>query len=300
VVRAAGAASGVTVILSHERERHILTYLEPSPSCDRGSHLEYLASARHFHMSSLFLQRALAPRVHEVFQHMKNAGLTTSLDTNDDPDGPLGGRAGRDSTLVDILLQYEREADEDGARDDFGDRSGRALRAGGRTVVVKLLGRREQWRSQDASDSPRPRRTWQVVDPVGAGDSFDAGFLHQFLRGGDLQTCLVLWESCGAFSGHRQRWHGSVPRLKRNARIFREARAFRCRDNGRRPRCNRDRRRKASGGGKRAIDHATAGATVRLLCQLSYSQPQRMIILASHGGGENVPTTDRRDAWSYS
>jgi len=40
----------------------------------------------------------------------------------------------------------------------------------------------------------------QVVDPVGAGDSFDAGFLHQFVRGADLQTCLVYGSLCGAFS----------------------------------------------------------------------------------------------------
>jgi len=30
-----------------------------------------------------------------------------------------------------------------------------------------------------------------AVDAVGAGDSFDAGFLHEYLRGSDLQTCLA-------------------------------------------------------------------------------------------------------------
>jgi sugar/nucleoside kinase (ribokinase family) len=39
-----------------------------------------------------------------------------------------------------------------------------------------------------------------VIDPVGAGDSFDAGFLHQFLRGADLATCLAYGNLCGAFS----------------------------------------------------------------------------------------------------
>ncbi len=39
-----------------------------------------------------------------------------------------------------------------------------------------------------------------VVDPIGAGDSFDAGFLHQFLRGADLTTCLTYGNMCGAFS----------------------------------------------------------------------------------------------------
>jgi sugar/nucleoside kinase (ribokinase family) len=39
-----------------------------------------------------------------------------------------------------------------------------------------------------------------VIDPIGAGDSFDAGFLHQFLRGEDLATCLAYGNLCGAFS----------------------------------------------------------------------------------------------------
>jgi sugar/nucleoside kinase (ribokinase family) len=45
-----------------------------------------------------------------------------------------------------------------------------------------------------------PAANVQVVDPVGAGDSFGAGFLHRFLRGGDLQTCLAYGNLCGAFS----------------------------------------------------------------------------------------------------
>jgi sugar/nucleoside kinase (ribokinase family) len=40
----------------------------------------------------------------------------------------------------------------------------------------------------------------EVVDPVGAGDSFDAGFLHQFLSGADLADCLTYGNLCGAFS----------------------------------------------------------------------------------------------------
>src|SRR5262249_33617727 len=38
------------------------------------------------------------------------------------------------------------------------------------------------------------------VDPVGAGDSFDAGFLARHLQGADLQTCLAWGNLAGAFS----------------------------------------------------------------------------------------------------
>jgi sugar/nucleoside kinase (ribokinase family) len=42
-----------------------------------------------------------------------------------------------------------------------------------------------------------------AVDPVGAGDSFDAGFLHQYVRGADLNTCLKNGNLAGALSTTR-------------------------------------------------------------------------------------------------
>jgi sugar/nucleoside kinase (ribokinase family) len=40
----------------------------------------------------------------------------------------------------------------------------------------------------------------EFFDPVGAGDSFDAGFLSQFVQGKDLPTCLLWGNLAGAFS----------------------------------------------------------------------------------------------------
>src|SRR5208337_1469926 len=41
------------------------------------------------------------------------------------------------------------------------------------------------------------------VDTVGAGDSFDAGFLHEYVRGSDLPTFLAFGNMAGAFSTTR-------------------------------------------------------------------------------------------------
>ena len=85
-------ATGVTLILPHGRERHILTY--PGTMANlrlRDLDLEYLKSAKHFHLSSLFLQHSLEPDVPALFKELKGAGLTISLDTNDDPSGEWGG-----------------------------------------------------------------------------------------------------------------------------------------------------------------------------------------------------------------
>jgi len=41
------------------------------------------------------------------------------------------------------------------------------------------------------------------VDTVGAGDSFDAGFLHEYVRGGDIAQCLAGGNAAGARSTTR-------------------------------------------------------------------------------------------------
>ena len=42
-----------------------------------------------------------------------------------------------------------------------------------------------------------------AIDAVGAGDSFDAGFLSQYIRGGDIETCLAYGNISGALSTTR-------------------------------------------------------------------------------------------------
>jgi sugar/nucleoside kinase (ribokinase family) len=38
------------------------------------------------------------------------------------------------------------------------------------------------------------------VDAVGAGDSFDAGFIHQYIRGVKIEDCLKFGNIAGALS----------------------------------------------------------------------------------------------------
>src|SRR5205823_3614994 len=89
------------------------------------------------HMSSLFLQRQLLPDAPELFRRMKSAGLTTSLDTNDDPDDRWDGVLEQILPHVDILLPNEREAMKISRADDVEtalSRLGQTVK----TVVVKL------------------------------------------------------------------------------------------------------------------------------------------------------------------
>ena len=194
--------TGVTVILPLGKNRQILTY--PGTTFDlQYAHLDldYLRSASHFHLSSFFLLRALRPRLPELFSQLKRAGLTASLDTNDDPEDRWASDIQSVLKNVDIFLPNEREACKITHTSDVE----RALDALSRlvpTVVIKC-GVQGVLAKQNGRRFQVPPLSVKVVDPVGAGDSFNAGFLHQFLRGADLETCLHFGNLTAALSTTR-------------------------------------------------------------------------------------------------
>jgi sugar/nucleoside kinase (ribokinase family) len=194
--------TGLTVILHHEQWRNILTYSGTiAETCWEDLDLDYLADSRHFHFSSYYLQRALRPRVGELFQLLKSKGLTISLDTNDDPDDRWEGGLHEVLRHVDVFLPNEREACRAAGTEDL-EAAIRKLSSLVPLVVVKLgpkgaVAQKGSERFQSASQEVVP------VDTVGAGDSFDAGFLHEYVRGSDLPTCLASGNKSGALSTTR-------------------------------------------------------------------------------------------------
>jgi len=193
--------TGLTVILQHSSRRHILTYPGTIAELSLSDlDLECLADSRHFHLSSFFLQKKLRTDVARLFQKLKSAGLTISLDTNDDPDDLWEGL--RDILpCVDVFLPNAREACKIAGTND-PEAAAKQLSAFVPIVVVKLGAQGAMARrGSERFSSPAVKVT--AVDPVGAGDSFDAGFLHQYLQGADLPACLAAGNLAGAFSTTR-------------------------------------------------------------------------------------------------
>ena len=194
--------TGVTVILPFAKKRQILTY--PGTTFDLQYaylDLDYLRSAGHFHLSSFFLLRALRPTLPELFFQMKQAGLTTSLDTNDDPENLWADDVKTVLKSVDVFLPNEQEACKLAGTGDL-DSALEALSRLVPVVVIKCgaegaLAKRGKDRFHAASLFVQP------VDTVGAGDSFNAGFLHKFIRGADLQECLEYGNVSAALSTTR-------------------------------------------------------------------------------------------------
>lgn len=193
------AKTGVTIVLPHENQRHILTY--PGAMAELtvdDLDLRYLTSARHFHLSSLFLQTGLHAGLPKLFDDLKAAGLTLSLDTNDDPTGTWRGVLDLLLEKVDILLPSEPEllriADAPTLEDALNKLAPRipmiVVKCGDRGALVQC-GNERQW--------ARPLAV-KPVDTIGAGDSFNAGFLSAWLAGESPVRAAAMGNITGALS----------------------------------------------------------------------------------------------------
>lgn len=199
---ASGTPTGITVILAHPEHRCMLTY--PGTMFElkyEDLNLEHVFSARHLHLASYFLHRALRPRIGELFRKAKAKGLTTSLDTNDDPEGKWSADLLEVLAFVDIFFPNERETKKIAQTEDLKQAMAK-LSNFSRLVVVKLGsdGARAQEGSKEWSCAGLRVKT---IDSVGAGDSFDAGFVHRFLQGASPEDCLEFANRVGALSTTR-------------------------------------------------------------------------------------------------
>jgi len=197
-----GKTTGVTVILPLSKQRQILTYLGTTLDL-QFVHLDlnYLRSASHFHLSSFFLLRGLRPGIPELFSQLKLSGLTTSLDTNDDPEGLWAEDVKSVLKSVDIFLPNEREACKLTGAKDVQD----ALEALSQLVPIVVIkcGPKGVIAKRGKNQFHAPSLLVQPMDTVGAGDSFNAGFLHKFLLRCNLEECLEYGNAIAALSTTR-------------------------------------------------------------------------------------------------
>lgn len=194
-----GRTTGLTIILPQAGGRYILTY--PGTMYDlefRHLNLAHILAAKHLHVSSYYLQTGLRPDFAELFRRAKESGLSTSLDTNDDPQDSWADDVREVLRYVDVFLPNEAEACKI-AKSEHLDAAARILSKQVPLLVVKCGARGVvAWRGNEKTVAPALAIT--PVDAVGAGDSFDAGFVHQFIRGASIDRCLHFANVTGALS----------------------------------------------------------------------------------------------------
>ncbi len=199
VVERQSSGTALTVLLQHQPLRHMFSYPGATASLTLPDiDLDYVCQARHFHLASFYLQRGLTPQIPELLRRIKECGLTVSMDTNDDPEDRWDRIILDALEYVDVFMPNEREAVRAAGEQNLDD----AIRFLRQRVPLLIVKRGEQGAS--AYDKDRcwhvPAFRIHVIDAIGAGDSFDAGFLHGYIRNWKIERCLELGAITGAWS----------------------------------------------------------------------------------------------------
>ncbi len=188
--------TGITISLSSERDRALVTYLGAITAlCEQDLPDDLLRDFQHLHVSSFFLQEGLRPGLAKLFARATALGLSTSLDTGFDPAEQWGADLHDVLAHTDILFPNEVELAAISGQNETKP----ALEAlqNGRTLVAAKLGARGAASLVEGELVEAPPIPVKPVDTTGAGDSFNAGFLHAWLRGLPIKTCL----HAGTFTG---------------------------------------------------------------------------------------------------
>ena len=189
--------TGITVHLVQGDDRAMLTHFGSlnTLTADDVSD-EILASARHLHYGSLYLHTGLLPRWIDILRRAKRLGLTVSLDTNWDPDERWDHDLERAYRYIDLLLPNEREAMYLSGKSSYGEAVSDLRKRVPLLVVKRDIAGAVAWQGeQEFAQSVFEANVGG--DGIGAGDSFDAGFLAGWLNDLPLASCLSVACECG-------------------------------------------------------------------------------------------------------
>jgi sugar/nucleoside kinase (ribokinase family) len=200
ILKSTTESTGATIVLNYDQDRANVTYPGAmNELCLDDIDFGFLSKARHMHFSSCFLQPGIREDLTNLFRRAKELGLTTSFDTQWDPqenwDLPL-----RDLLpYVDVFMPNAKELQmltgcetiEEGLHE---------LKSFANCIVVKNGSKGAlAWDGKTLVSQPAFLNE-RVVDSIGAGDSFNAGFVREFIDHKPFKKCMEIAALMGAIN----------------------------------------------------------------------------------------------------
>lgn len=202
VMRVAAPTAATVVLVNSRGDRQFLHRLGASRlAFERPTDFtrEICEGMSHYHLASLFVLPHVRRHGREMLRRAHAAGLSTSLDTNWDPEGEWMSALAPCLPLVDILFMNEDEARMVTGWSEPGRAAEVVLREGVKTAVMKL-GARGCAIYQNGDKILCPAFVVTANDTTGAGDCFVAGFLAARQRGWDFQHAGQFANAAAALS----------------------------------------------------------------------------------------------------
>jgi len=203
IIKSTSLSTGATIVLNYDQDRANVTY----PGAMNELHLkdidfDFLSKARHMHFSSCFLQPGIRNDLTALFRGAKEIGLTTSFDAQWDPEEKWDLPLEQLLPFVDVFLPNIQEF-KFLTRSNTIEEGIRKLRPYAHYIVIKN-GSDGAWAWDGKRIITQPAfLNNRVVDCIGAGDSFNAGFIKDFINNIPIKKCLETGALTGAINTTR-------------------------------------------------------------------------------------------------
>lgn len=195
-------ATGATIVMSYDEDRANLTY-QGAMDIMGFSDIDYsvFENSKHIHLSSLFMQSALLRDIDKVLEAAVKNGVTVSLDTQWDPAEKWALDYKKVLPNITIFLPNEKELQALTATSSIEEAIEAVLPYLGCAMVVKMGSQGSLLVRKDGSRTMLPSfLNRNVVDAIGAGDSFNSGFVSAFVKGLPLEKCQEIGNMTGALN----------------------------------------------------------------------------------------------------
>ena len=193
-------ATGATLVMSYDEDRANLTYQGAMDHMGFDDlNPDIFRESRHIHISSVFMQSALKRDFSRIFEAAESGGVTLSMDTQWDPKEGWDFDCAAILPHVDVFMPNETELKAITRTDDLSGAISRIRPYLRQVAVIKCGSRGSILVKKDGEVSEMPSfLNSHVVDSIGAGDSFNAGFVYGYVKGMSLTECQRLGNLTGA------------------------------------------------------------------------------------------------------
>jgi sugar/nucleoside kinase (ribokinase family) len=192
--------TGATVVLNVDEDRANTTYpgaMDYLTIDDIGD--DELKKAKHLHFSSYFLQPGMWGSLGELFRRAKKLGLTTSFDMQWDPQETWKLDVADVLPHVDVFLPNETELMLLTGKNSL-EAAIESVKEFTNILVIKRGNKGSLVYTNGQLTELPAFLNRNVVDAIGAGDSFNAGFIYKFVNGSDITECQKFGNLTGAVS----------------------------------------------------------------------------------------------------
>lgn len=182
--------TGITAVMNYDQDRANVTYCGAMEALTINDiPWDTLRDFDHFHLSNFFLQKGIEKDITEIFRQAKEAGLSTSLDLQVDPDNQWDFDYKRTLPFVDIFLPNRSELF--GLTKENNLHSAIAhIKPFINVLALKMGKEGSMLIHKDEKYTVAPFLNKSFKDAIGAGDSFNAGFIHEYLKKSSWEECL--------------------------------------------------------------------------------------------------------------